>query len=518
MEFAQTAARLESLANSLSEWLDRHKVGSLTGISVVCLIITIAWARSEQFWFDELFTYYIALQPSLHGLWAALTAPIDYQPPMFFLLTRAASHLVSDPHIGLRLPGMFGFCLLSVCVFLYTARRTTALWGIVAMVVLYLTPAYHYAHEARPYGLAAGFAALALLSWQNAARGTWRSLSLAGLAVGIAAAISSSYYAVLVVAPLALAEITRSLWRRSVDRAVWAALTCGAGVAFLYLPLVTRYVGSFPGQNWASPHKSIAIDMYGDLLRDTPLAGVLVLLAAAAGLIWPRPEPERRDIAPGDPAPWEVVAAAGFALIPFLGYLVAVWVTKMITFRYVLPAVIGFSILVTWTLYRRTRSSALSGVVLVCLLAGAAAAGQIRAYRYDVRSRQSATASLRQLLSGQPGWLPVVVDDPLRCLELCHYEKPDVASRLFYLVDPEASLHFGSVPYQETTDWLMMNRFMPVRAETMEAFRQRTKQFLLYATGSPLGFVLAKLAAGGARIRLLAVRGGESLFLVDDVP
>ena len=518
MDLAQKAARMEDLANRISEWLERHQAGFLAGFTVVYFLATIAWAKSERFWFDELFTYYVALQPTLRDLWAALTAPIDQQPLFFFLVTRGASHLTSDPYVGLRLPGMFGFWLLNMCVFFYTSRRSTALWGLVAMLALYLTPAFYYAHEARPYGLAVGFAALALLCWQNAAAGIWRATSLVGLAFGVAAAISSSFYAALIVAPLALGEITRSLSKRSIDFGVWVALTCGAGVGLLYLPLVAGYVHSFPARNWASPTTRTIFDLYANLLDKTVLAAVLVLLAAGIQWMRPAPPPGHGHANARRPLIYEVVAAAGFLLLPCLGYLAAVSVTKMIAFRYVLSTVIGFSILAAWTLYGRTRSSAVWGIALVCILAASAAADQVMAFRNEIPSRLSETTRLRTLLSGQPDTLPVVVDDPIRSLELFHYERSDVTSRLYYLIDPAASLRFGATPYEEGTDWLLMNRFMPVRAEMEEPFRRRTKRFLLYTTGSPLGFVLAQLTAEGADIHLLAGRGGESLYLISDIP
>ncbi len=516
MGFLATTARLEALASDIAERLDRNKVAFLAAISIIHYIVTIACARAEPFWFDELFTYYVSLQPSLHGLWAAATAPIDQQPPLFFLLTRAANSLVRDPHIGLRLPGMFGFWLLSMCLFLFTSRRSTALWGTLAMVVLYLTPAYKYAYEARPYGLVVGFAALALYSWQSAASGRWRAVSLVGLAIAIAAAISSSYYAVLIVAPLAIGEIARSIKKRSIDRAVWVALTCGSAVALAYLPLVTRYVKSFAKENWAAPERTTIVQLFKNMLENSSLALVLVVLIAGVRLLWPQSDSEPASEAPEQPPSYEVIAALGFVLLPCLGVLVAVLVTKMITFRYVLSAVIGFSVLVAWAARTRARSSALVALVVVCGVAGSAFVGQAISFKRDVVKRRSATTNLRRLLAGQPAGLPVVVDDPLKCLELCHYEKADITSRLIYLVDPEASLRFATQPYLEATDWLMMVNFMPVRAERVASFRARTRQFLIYSTGSELGYVLAQMSADGARIQLLSVGNEESLFLVDD--
>ena len=79
--------------------------------------------------------------------------------------------------------------------------------------------AYLYAFEARAYGLVLGFAALALLSWQSVALGRRRVLSLVCLAGGLSAAVSSHYYGIFVILPLALGEASRSVSRRRVDLA-----------------------------------------------------------------------------------------------------------------------------------------------------------------------------------------------------------------------------------------------------------------------------------------------------------
>src|SRR6185295_14459378 len=97
------------------------------------------------------------------------------------------------------------------------SRRTSTLYGLLAAALTFATGALRYATEARPYGLVVGFCALALVCWQAAADDHCRKLSLTGVAVAVAAAISSSYYAVLILAPLGAGELVRSLTRRKID-------------------------------------------------------------------------------------------------------------------------------------------------------------------------------------------------------------------------------------------------------------------------------------------------------------
>lgn len=66
----------------------------------------------------------------------------DQQPPPFFLVSRAAGALLSDAQVAFRLPEMLGYWLASVCVFHWVRRRSSALYGAVALSSLLVTGAY----------------------------------------------------------------------------------------------------------------------------------------------------------------------------------------------------------------------------------------------------------------------------------------------------------------------------------------------------------------------------------------
>ena len=132
-------------------------------------------------------------------------------------------------------------------------------------------------------GLVLGFSALALLSWQTAAMGgagagrrssAWRRVSLT---------LSSHYYGVFVLLPIALGEMVRTLERRRLDAPVWAALL--VSVAPLRGPglsrsrcglrrgvLVAAAVGGLP-------------EFYSDLLAPAllPAAALLIVGSVVVG-------------------------------------------------------------------------------------------------------------------------------------------------------------------------------------------------------------------------------------------
>jgi hypothetical protein len=516
MKVMRILETVENLTDRLAHWLEEHPAWFLSGFSVVYFVITIWLAAAKPFWFDELFTYYLARLPSVSDIWSALRQSADQQPPPFFLVTRASGTLLSDAQVAFRLPEMLGYWLASVCVFHWVRRRSSALYGAVALSSLLITGAYEYAYEARPYALVLGFCALCLLSWQAAADGRWRRLSLAGVALSIAAAISSSYYAVLIVPPLALAELVRTLYRKVVDWAMWISLAAGASVAFLYLPLVASNVRGFSRTNWASPYSTVVIDIYRQLLGDTMLALLALLVLAAVYLTFRRPRPSGQSSKlAAAPGPHEMTAAAGLLLLPFLLYIAGVLVTHMVTGRYALSAAIGFSLVLTFLVHRAARGNSVIGTALLLSCLAVFACGPALRGHFAARQQQHSLRILGVLLAGQPSHLPVVVDDPHKLLELAHYENPEIAARLFYMIEPESALRYQSVPYPATR-WLKLRNWLPLRPERLALFRKTHQQFLLYVTGSPNGWVLPKLVADGATIQVAAVQGRHSLYLVND--
>mgnify|MGYP001594038629 CR=1 FL=1 len=512
----KTAQKLETFAERLAGWLDSHSPWFLTGFSLCYFVTAVGLAKSGPFWFDELFTYYIARQCSAADIMAILRVPVDQQPPPFYFVTHAASRLAGDVHIGFRLPGILGVWLMSVCLFLFVARRTNALYGAFAMLTPLLLTTFSYAVEARPYGLVVGFCALGLLAWQAAADGRRRVVWLPVLALALAAGISSSYYAVLLLAPFGLGELVRTVHRKAVDWGIWLALGAGGGISFLYLPLVARSVDGFSSRNWASPSTGAIFSMYGRYLEDVAVPLVALVAALSLVLIFSGSNLKPESLGNRNRAfPHEIAAGIGLLLLPVLGCAVAALHTKMITARYVLPTVLGFTILFTLIAFRAARGGAAAGTVLFLVALGSVVAYQVPIARGTFRARRESTGTLRSLLAKQPAGLPVVVNDPRRFFEASHYESPEIASRLYFLVDPEASYRYGRVPYAGR-GLLEMQRVAPIHVRELAPFRKARKEFLVYRVKSDFEFVLAAVVADGASVQLVAAEGGEYLFLVKE--
>ena len=209
-----------------------------------------------------------------------------------------------------------------------------------------VTTAYPYAFEARAYGLMLGFSALALLSWQTAAMGgRWRWAAIVGLAASVSLTLSSHYYGVFVLLPIALGEMVRTLERRRLDAPVWAALLVSVTPLLWYLDLI-RAGADYTGAFWSPPQWVNLPDFYSDLLAPAllPAAALLIVgsVVAAMQRSTPRELVERMALTP---PVHEVAAAFGFALIPAVCLVVAKVATGAFVNRYALTAVVGFAVL-----------------------------------------------------------------------------------------------------------------------------------------------------------------------------
>ena len=111
-----------------------------------------------------------------------------------FLSSPAWHQLVSDDHLGYRLPSILGLLLTVSCVYFTLSKRLTRLSALVGATFLLCTELAVYSYEARPYALMIGCISAAILAWQ---RIDDSRLYSAVLAVSLAAALSLHYYASL---------------------------------------------------------------------------------------------------------------------------------------------------------------------------------------------------------------------------------------------------------------------------------------------------------------------------------
>ncbi len=358
---------------------ERKPLAAIVCWTVFYLLLASVLAHEKPFWNDELFTFYISQRPSLADVWNALLTGAEQIPPLFFVITRSFTAVLGPSHIGFRLPEILGFWLMSVSLFYFVRVRSSVTYSLIALTFPLVTAAFEYAYEARPYGLVLGFCALGLCCWQTAARHQRRVLSLLGLSLIMAVAMSCHYYAVLGFAAIVAGECVRSISRRRLDPGVWIAFVLGCLPVTFYLPLL-KAAHSYSQAFWSKPKLTNIVGFYNTLL--VPAAFVLCVLLIMLGMYFMARSAHdtERDALPLSIPVHEIAAALAFTLLPVAGVLLAETVTGAFNFRYALPAVIGLSILVSWSLSMLGRQRASVGLVLTLTLVGFSCVNGIRVY------------------------------------------------------------------------------------------------------------------------------------------
>ena len=398
-----------------------------------CLI-----ALQKVMWNDELFTFYIARLPNFSAIWKALLTGAEQTPPLSYMLTRLSWSVFGVTTLSTRLPEIIAIWLMGLCLLVLVARRTSFLYGLIAMLFPMITEVFHFATEARAYALVLAFSAFALLCWLWATEGRRRTLALAGLAASVAAAVSSHYYAVLLLFPLALGELVRSIARKKIDLGVWVSLGLGLTPLLAFLPLIES-ARSFATHFWAKPHWISMLDFYHRFLLPPTVLGmalILGLVMAYAALVPSARPPKPRLQVPVH----EFAAVAGFILIPVVGVILAKTVIGAFDDRYAFPAAIGVCIIAGWGLYGVFNGSPGMAFAVCLMLFGAMIAKDIRSYHSMVEDREARAATYSFIEKYATGSIPIVIANPGPFVELSHRPPLNIRSRLLYLVDPAVAL------------------------------------------------------------------------------
>jgi hypothetical protein len=290
------------------------------GIAVVSLVyFCYVFLRASQkpFSFDELFTVYLCRLPDFKSTWTAVAHGADFNPPLFYLLTRGAQRLFGEGLIATRLPAMVCVWLFGICLFLFVGRRAGRLGGCIAGLFPFFTSAQYYAYDARPHGITLGWCGLALVCWQRTAKERSRHLWLAGFALSLVGATMTHVYAIYLLVPFALVELFGLLFKKR--RVNWGivstiALTLALAIG-VYLPMVRAFWSMLPGGSFAV--QSALPLFFVNLLGSANVVLLLAIGLFALGLKAPAEAaagtarlPER-----------EVVLLTAFAFIPVLGWI-----------------------------------------------------------------------------------------------------------------------------------------------------------------------------------------------------
>src|SRR5215813_7592238 len=513
---------LDRLDSMLAAALDRWKVWVLAVFSISYFAITSVLAWYKLLWNDELFTLYIARLPTYADIWSFLASGVEQLPPTFHILSRLCMKLFGMNPWALRLPEILGVGVMSLCLFVVVSRRSSAAYGLIAMLLPLVTHVFYYATEARPYGLVLGCAALSLLCWQSAADDRRRVLSLVGLAVSLSAALASHYYAVFIFVPLAAGEIARTVVRRRLDPSMWLAFALATLPLWVFLPLIQtgRRLGA---TFWARPRWFDMVTFYPNLLGLTASGGIFLFIAILSllttyALVRSSIGAEPKHGATSRiPVP-EVVAALWYLAIPALGVLLAKVATGAFTDRYALTAVLGLALIIPWGAYVILDGRATLGIALAAVLfSWFVAKDGIEPAMTQRRELGTLQDTLAFLKSAAPDEAPLVIASPHLFFQLSYYASPRLASRLVYLTDTAASMRYVKTDTVEL-GLQEFRRWIPMSVEDYRSYVRAHPRFLLYGDTGAWIWLLPELMTTGARLQLVAVKGSLRLFLVDTAP
>jgi Dolichyl-phosphate-mannose-protein mannosyltransferase len=463
---------------------------------------------------DELFTLYIARLPHFRDVWAALATGAEQTPPLFYAVTRAEIWLFGTSGLALRLPELLAFALMCLCLFHVVARRTSAVYGFVAMLFAFMTTAFNYAFEARAYALVLAFSAFGLLCWLWAVEGRLRVLALVGLAASPAAAISCHYYAVLSLFPLGLGEAVRSLRRKRIDVGIWLALGLSLSPLVVFLPLI-QSARKFAPHFWAKPQWSSMAYFYEHFLLTpsaVPLLAIFLAVVACSTLRRPlaeTSEPPARASVPMH----EVAAAVGFLVIPIVAVVMAKTVVGAFSDRYALPAVIGLSIIIGWGLHSALAAQRAPVVALGLVLLAFLAVKEVQTYRFMDRGRSFKTATFMFLEANARGDAPIVISGSTGFAELTYQAPKSIAGRLLYLADPRKALQYTGTNSAEK-GVLEMKRWAGLNVRPFQPFAASGQPCYIFIEDYPdqYNWVISALSTLNWRISLVARQGSGILF------
>jgi hypothetical protein len=351
-----------------------------------------------------------------------------------------------------RVPAAIGFFTMCGSLYWFVSRRLPRSYAAAAALFPIGTVALWSASEGRAYGAVLGFAGLAAVCWQGAASGRFRRVFLPCLSIACACALSTHYYAVLILVPIGFAEAVRSLREKRIDWPIWAALALSLSPLPFFLPLI-RAASHLSKVFWAGPHVGAPNDAYFETFGDQrPLAGAaLFAVFFAAAIAYgagvrrraDRPWPDFSECLP------DVCLGIGFLMLPFPGIALALF-THAFTPRYVIPMVLGIPLCFVYAAYIGSGGSRTFGGIAM-LSAAVMAVLVVGAWQVKLNALMAAKQTVLdpEIVNLQ---MPIVFSGATAYVEYDYYAPPALRPRLFYLTDPARTLAvLGSDSADRTT-------------------------------------------------------------------
>jgi hypothetical protein len=387
-------------------------------------------------------------------------------------------------------------------VFWFVRRDTGPTFAWLAMSVLLGSSNSFYTVDARPYPLLLFFTGLGLCCWHAYCQAGSRS-ALAGITLSVAGAIFSHQYGVIyTLCPLFAGEAVRSLRRRKIDLAVFAAGAMGALAVFLTFPPMIRAqkplldairaCAAFS----ARPHIGDLTIYIAMVPRFVP---VLVIFGVAVFIFYVALTPRRDTASMPSEFPAEDWAAAitTSLLLPVM-LIVSRLGTNYFQARYGIGSGLGVAMLCGMLLSRlRWRyASSLAWIVAGYSLTVGLVGIWLAAKQVGVSSWND------PILHTGNSNEAIVIANATEFSPLWWYSGEQMRARVHYLTDLSyTARESGLVPEYSL---ILEHAYLPMRLDDYKTFLSGHQHFLLYCSGNPeLEWIRQRLADEGWRLTLL---------------
>ena len=422
----------------------------LPALLVLSLAVGFSQSAVKLLWADELITYYIARQPGWGGIWRALAAGADPNPPLIHILVQASTCFFGSGAAAVRLPSILCVLLAIVSMWAILRRWVSPLYAAAGVLAFMCTRGFDYSYDARSYAPLMAFALAAFALWVALPRlsAGRRGLALAGLAACLALGISSNYYGVLAFFPIGAGEAARSFQQRRLRFGSWLAMLAGALPLFAYLRLIRLNIAEFAPHAWNRPHASMVAVSYLELVE-----GIFwPVLALALFMVWKRRE--RWTL----PLP-ESLALGVLLLYPVLGFIIATAGAGMISPRCVAPVCCGFGLalaVLASHVFGASRRAALATVALflVWLVAREGFCAT------QLHEQRRSFFALRNRVAAEPEPLILAADSSF-VLPLYFYSAPAVRQKIVVPIDFAAIHRYEQDDSGEQNLWAGRNGVFP---------------------------------------------------------
>ena len=490
--FSASEARLNKLDPLSSKSSGSEgKVLFPAGIALLFLCVTLVQASIKPLWGDEFVTLWIGQQRSFAGIWRALEAGTDPNPPLMHVLDWWSTSLLGTGAIAVRLPSILAMGLGLVCLWIFLRQRLAPVYAAAGCLALMTMRGFDYAYDARSYGLLMGFAMAALMFWSLSvdAQGWKRLALLCGLAVALAAGLSSNYYGMMGFFPILAGERRVHASTGRFRAGALVAMLIAALPLLAYVKLFRLNLAEFGPHAWHKPHLSMISDSY---------------LLMVEGIFWPvvalfvytqlRYRTGSRIQVRDRPFPfWDRGAVGVLLVIPLFAFCIALGSGGMVTPRCAIPVCLGFAIWGAALMARCIRHRTAVGVVAflcVWVVAREAACGYVLLHQrhafFDLRDAVERAAA--------PGE-PVVLGDSLVVMPLYWYGSAALRQQIVFPIDFDAIYRSETDDSREQNLWGGRNGVFPVAIAAPDELLQEARERVLVAP--PSGWIAREMQARG---------------------